>query len=969
MSNSEMSAAAHDTDVEGVDMAGSAPSQGHELKDLLNAIAAQLSDVDRRHTTTLDEMQSRLAAMGREAETIRTRVPMQFRPAFERIESGLQELAHRIADAGIGAPAQHADPLPYVAAHETPFREKAEPQDHHPEMPMALRSAQPAGSPAPRRSTSNIDNFDVIESSLPGNSTDPWDREAAEALSGLYETGGASFGSKVAADDHGHSQGPALQHAAPSQTSAARAAIDQVWLEARFSDIAKGIEQSLADIRPDHGFYALGQRLDQFEQQFSKKLESIATQADVEGVRVIEAHVGEVIGHLVQTQDQLARLNVIEDQLALISTALADVQAAAAQPLEASRNEPAVPQIDVEAIALAAAEQAAQRFASLIPPDFDNGTSELRPLLERMMSESRQGEESTTALLDTLQQAMIRLLDRVDAIELAQHQTLSQQSAPHEYVREQVRFNIDQPRAAAEDSTALEAAVAAVASAKSISPPRVPEAASEAASAQSRNAEKSRQDFIADARRAKARLAAQAEDDVSIAAVEGAAAFSASLDAEPEINAGAKQEGNWRRGVPGATPIPRVPSGKSSGPSAPSTRLMALAGAAVLALSGIWYSMSGSSATSTAASSMSNVAPASMIGASKPAQAAAPAVDPVEKAAPDAGTKSATGERSDLNGDTTVGEIVPSRVVNGATSLPMLGIAVDAEQPVTADDIQQAHRHQSMAEMSGRIAEAAAKSTGQMATPSTLIPRDDEVSAEKISADPSSLPANMSRTAALDMPPATVGPLSLRLAAANGDPSAEFEVGARLAEGKGTGQNFRDAARWYQRAADHGSAQAQYRLGTLYERGLGVKADASRAAAWYEKSAEQGNIKAMHNLAVLSANQTSPDYTTATRWFEEAAERGLSDSQFNLAVLYENGLGVKQDMKQAFKWLSIASRNGDKESVRRLDILRGKLTAAELKDAQQMTTGWKPQTVDRAVNDARIAGEAWKKNPKNGVSG
>ena len=188
------------------------------------------------------------------------------------------------------------------------------------------------------------------------------------------------------------------------------------------------------------------------------------------------------------------------------------------------------------------------------------------------------------------------------------------------------------------------------------------------------------------------------------------------------------------------------------------------------------------------------------------------------------------------------------------------------------------------------------------------------------------------------MPAATVGPLSLRLAAANGDPSAEFEVGARLAEGKGTAQNFKEAAKWYQLSADHGFAQAQYRLGTLYERGLGLKPDRAQALAWYRRAADQGNIKAMHNLAVLSANQSdqSPDYATAAHWFEEAAKRGLADSQFNLAVLYENGLGVTRDMKQAFMWLSLAARDGDNEAVRRRDILRGKLTAEEIAAAEQM---------------------------------
>ena len=43
------------------------------------------------------------------------------------------------------------------------------------------------------------------------------------------------------------------------------------------------------------------------------------------------------------------------------------------------------------------------------------------------------------------------------------------------------------------------------------------------------------------------------------------------------------------------------------------------------------------------------------------------------------------------------------------------------------------------------------------------------------------------------LPPATVGPFSLRIAAAKGDASAQFEVASRLAEGKGLDQDLKEA--------------------------------------------------------------------------------------------------------------------------------------------------------------------------------
>jgi localization factor PodJL len=217
------------------------------------------------------------------------------------------------------------------------------------------------------------------------------------------------------------------------------------------------------------------------------------------------------------------------------------------------------------------------------------------------------------------------------------------------------------------------------------------------------------------------------------------------------------------------------------------------------------------------------------------------------------------------------------------------------------------------------------------------------------------------------LPPATVGPFSLRLAAAQGDASAQFEVASRLAEGKGTDQDLKEAALWYRRAAANGFAMAQFRLGTLYERGLGVKADPQRAQVWYERAAAQGNVKAMHNLAVLAASRSPKgDYEGAARWFKAAADHGLADSQYNLAVLYENGLGVTKDMQQAYKWLLLAAKSGDKDAAGRLDALKPKLAAGDLATAESAAAEWQAKPVKGLSNDARVAGQVWRDGNRRG---
>ncbi|MEQ1653570.1 MAG: tetratricopeptide repeat protein [Hyphomicrobium sp.] len=981
-----------------------------DLKGLLNSIVDQISDADRRHSDTLQQLQERMAGIGREAKSIKPRVPDSFAGAFERIEAGMAELASRIAEAGESrsdANMQSHDGEPSYRAAAAPATVVAPAayavSSSFGEPPAALRSAADTASAATRRRTeeasraqAGVDTFDVIETTLPGNVSDPWDRDAAEALTGLYETSAPGFPAK--SSDMSHAEGRLGGQAfAAMPVQAAVPGLDHLWLEQRFTEISKRIDESLNEIRPDQGFFAIGQRVDQLEQHFSNLIEGVATRGDVEGVRLIEAHVSELAGHLENAHQQLMRLDVIEDHLVGLADKIDDVhRAAMSAPAEDAVPASFSPEIDLQAVARTAAEAAAQQFAKLQPqlqaPQQDG--SEVRDMLRGFISESRQGEENTTALLDTLQQAMIRLLDRVDAMEFnaIQNAQSQAQSSPQEYVREQVRFGVE-PHARhghveSEPAAALDAAVAAVASAKTMASPFAqtpggpdagsqmqarPAAPSEANAV--RSPDKLRQDFIAEARRAKMRLAAESESEGELGDV---------TVTRPEMTMtaeAAKAPASAARAPFKASSA----SAKSAAGPAITPRLKVLALGAVVALAGAWYSMqprggqsqpvaasvapSAAKTPVAASGTTSGFAPASGQAASKEAKSDAPTAAPgigTEPLAPslDDGVKPMSVQPG------TSGEIVTDEITVGSTSVPLFGVAVDSEKPMTAAEFERAKRQQAMAAVSGQLGRAAFDNPAIPVTPAALLPEaEGQLPAEQGQTNVAK--GGMSQSSALDLPPATVGPLSLRMAAASGDPSAEFEVGARLAEGKGTDQSFKDAAKWYQRSASKGFAQAQYRLGTLYERGLGLKTDPARAEDWYKRAAEQGNIKAMHNLAVMSANQTkgSPDYATAASWFEKAAEHGLSDSQFNLAVLHENGLGVEQDLTVAYKWLALAAKSGDKEAVRRRDILQGKLTAEQLKKAESMIGMWKSKRPDQIVNDARKAGEAWKQNPDNGING
>lgn len=181
----------------------------------------------------------------------------------------------------------------------------------------------------------------------------------------------------------------------------------------------------------------------------------------------------------------------------------------------------------------------------------------------------------------------------------------------------------------------------------------------------------------------------------------------------------------------------------------------------------------------------------------------------------------------------------------------------------------------------------------------------------------------------VEVPPAALGPLALREAAANGDARAQFEIAAIYTEGRALPENLESAAVWYERSAAQGFAPAQYRLGNLYENGRGVAKDLQQARLWYQRAAEAGNRMAMHNLAALYAGGQlgEQQFDAAAEWFEQAARRGMRDSQFNLGMLYARGLGVTQDLEASYKWFSLAADSGDADAAKARDDVARSLDA------------------------------------------
>lgn len=143
----------------------------------------------------------------------------------------------------------------------------------------------------------------------------------------------------------------------------------------------------------------------------------------------------------------------------------------------------------------------------------------------------------------------------------------------------------------------------------------------------------------------------------------------------------------------------------------------------------------------------------------------------------------------------------------------------------------------------------------------------------------------------------------------------------------------------WQGLAEQGDPVAQYNLGASYEGGHGVPQDLAKAAMWYRKAAEQGYAVAQYDLgAMYSRGRGVPqDYAQAAYWWRKAAEQNYADAQFYLGWLYAIGQGVRQNNAEAYFWYMLAASSHKIEDVTQEDVTR-KINAvtSELKPADQV---------------------------------
>lgn len=201
------------------------------------------------------------------------------------------------------------------------------------------------------------------------------------------------------------------------------------------------------------------------------------------------------------------------------------------------------------------------------------------------------------------------------------------------------------------------------------------------------------------------------------------------------------------------------------------------------------------------------------------------------------------------------------------------------------------------------------------------------------------------------MPPADLAPLQAKAAA--GDPAAQTKLGWIYEQGQGVRANMKEAAKWFQHAADQKYPAAEAALGEMIQAGQGMRANPSAADRLFRMAAEEGNTAGQYDLA-YSYEQglgVKQDEAQAARWYELAAMGGDRLAQLDIGQRYELGLGVKTDLVQAYKWLTLASDQGQSDAGLKLQKLKSQMSSVQIAEGTKLAMDFVP----RASNDEATA--------------
>lgn len=149
--------------------------------------------------------------------------------------------------------------------------------------------------------------------------------------------------------------------------------------------------------------------------------------------------------------------------------------------------------------------------------------------------------------------------------------------------------------------------------------------------------------------------------------------------------------------------------------------------------------------------------------------------------------------------------------------------------------------------------------------------------------------------------------------AERGSVQHEIELGAAYLVGHGVPKDEKQAAYWYEKAANSGDPGAQQQIGYFYAAGIGVERSPERATGWFERAVAGGSIGAKVNLGVayVWGQGVRKDPQFGAQLFREAAEKGSGIGACYLGDSYHFGIGLPKDDAKAMHWFEVGAKRHD----------------------------------------------------------
>lgn len=131
-------------------------------------------------------------------------------------------------------------------------------------------------------------------------------------------------------------------------------------------------------------------------------------------------------------------------------------------------------------------------------------------------------------------------------------------------------------------------------------------------------------------------------------------------------------------------------------------------------------------------------------------------------------------------------------------------------------------------------------------------------------------------------------------------------VDAMAAHSKG---DYKTEIEEYRKMAAQGSTYGQTMLAGMYRDGKGVPQDYAEAMKWLQRAAESEERESQFNLGLeYERGEIVPkNYREAVEWYRKSADQGLPDAQIELGYLYEKGIGVPRDILMAHMFYNLAA--------------------------------------------------------------